>query len=264
MKILYAFYNDWTAQQVKELRAYGISINTGYDRLDVLEEKDTIPLLDVLNKWGIESFVGTTYDKQDLNNASLLVYDGVWQNGYPMPDNDAGYKNITYNLDDYCEACGIGKVQKAPFRLKSEPRWGNKSMFDLNWIFDETFVRRDVYEELFKPKGLACSEVLLHKKETIIGNTVQLIIPKVKVPLALKNQPFEICGECGRKKYSPQIKGFFPSFEKEVPDLQMFKCSEYFGSGADAHNKIFITNDLWKEMQVRKIKPAVFAVDSTT
>jgi len=263
MKIEYIIYNDWSEEQKIKLSSYGINVEVGYNRIELVESPENATVLRLLDDWGIQKFVGTTYDKKDFQNCSLLVYVGVWENGYPMPDNNREYINLTYNTDEYCEICGIGKKQKAPFRVKSEPRWGNKSMFELNWIYDEIFVRKDIYESLFKNAGLNCREVLLYKKEKVLENTVQLEIPKITIPLDIGNQPYKICEKCNRKKYSPQIRGFFPSFEQAITDLQMFKCSEYFGSGCEAHNKIFITRKLWEEIRLLKVKPNVWPVQSS-
>jgi hypothetical protein len=42
------------------------------------------------------------FSVEDLNNASRLVYGGVWANGYPMPDGDNGYQQTTYDNTHYC------------------------------------------------------------------------------------------------------------------------------------------------------------------
>jgi hypothetical protein len=134
-------------------------------------------------------------------------------------------------------------------------------MFELAWVLDEIFVRKDIYDDYFKKIGIEYSPVLLYKKDTVIENTVQLKIPTVDIPLLLDNQPFEICSTCNRKKYSPKIKGYFPSFQKEIPSsLQIFKSSEYFGSEAAADRRIFIKIEMFKHLESLKIKPNVWAV----
>jgi len=70
-----------------------------------------------------------------------------------------------------------------------------------------------------------------------------------------------VCATCDRKKYDPQIKGFFPSFEKAIrPTLQLFKSSEYFGSGGAADRRIFITKEVYDKLCELKMKPVVWPV----
>lgn len=152
MEIVYVFYNDWTVTQVTQLRSRGVDVESGYGRIELVENEKNKPVLEILEKWKVQKFVGTTYDNKDIAKASLLVYVGVWENGYPMPDNDSGHLKLTYDTSDYCEQCGIGKRQKAPFRIRIQPKWGTKSMFELYWILDEIFVRKEIYESVFKKK----------------------------------------------------------------------------------------------------------------
>lgn len=260
MKIIYIIHNDWKKDQVKILASFGINVEVGFNRIDVEDGPLYEKIEDYLNDWEVEKSVGTLYDKTDIKKSDLLVYVSVWPNGYPQPENVPGYINLTYNTDNYCKDCGIGAVQKEPFRIKKEPKWGEKKIFELNWVFDEVFVRKDIYESVFKVLGIECLPVLLTKKNTVIENTVQLIIPTInKNPLKLQEQLYEKCKSCGEIKYSPQIKGFFPAFKDNVAaSLQIFKCAEFFGSGGEAHNKIFITKELLQKLNALKIKPLVW------
>ena len=185
-------------------------------------------------------------------------------NGYPQPEDKFGYREVTYDTKKYCVECGIGAIQKAPFRIKKSPKLGTKKLFELNWINDEIFVNKKTYESVFQNLGLETWPVMLYKKELIIEDTVQLKIPIIDVPLMLQHQPFEMCKHCGEKKYNPQIKGFFASFKRSVSDLQIFKCREYFGSGGEAFNKIFITQQLLTELNALNIKPNIIPVQPET
>ena len=260
MKIYYIVYNDWTKEQRKILRLFGMNPEEGFCDVEIEENEKNAELVKLIDKWKLEKFVATVYDKQDYSKSSLFVYVGTRSHGYPQPEDDFGFINLTYKTDDYCKKCGIGKVQKEPFRLK-EPKWGNKMMFELNWIFDEVFVKKELYENLFKKLGLECWPVILHKKNVVIDNTVQLKIPVVKIPLSLEKQPYQTCKLCKKKKYDPQVKGFFPGFTKKVPDLPIFKSSEYFGDGLSAINRIFINRQLYTELEKLKTKPTFWPVD---
>ncbi len=262
MKIIYRAYNDWKQDQVKYLSQYGINVELGYDRFDIEEGELYHKLKPYLEKIGTTYSVGTLYDVNEINSAKLLVYNGTWSNGYPQPEDDFGYICTTYKKAGCCKSCGTGLVQHEPFRLKKEPVWGNKKLFDLNWVFDEIFVSRESYESIFKFFSIGCKEVRLYKKETTIQNTVQLEIPTTAVEINLQNQPYEICKVCGTKKYNPQIKGFFPKLSASVIGMHCFKSAEYFGSGASAHKKIFMTQELRQAMLKHKIKSQFIPMES--
>lgn len=262
MTIFYLVYNEWTAGQVKILSSFGVKVEQGYKRIDIEAGERYNKLKPYFLKWGVEETYGTTYDKKDIQESSLLVYVATWMNGYPQPEDTQKYLRITYNLDDYCGTCGIGAVQKKSFRLKKEPKWGEKKLFDLEWVDDEIFARKDIYESIFKPLGIESYPVVLHKDESVIENTVQLKIPFIaKNPLKLDDHPFTICEICKRKKYSPKVKGYFSNFEKKIPpELQIFKCKEFLGAEFSAHNKIFITAELLNKLNSLKVKPNVWPV----
>ena len=207
-----------------------------------------------LDKWRVSDTVVSVFSDEELNNTHRLVINGIWANGYPMPDGDNGYKKTTYDDSEYCKACGIYLKQKEPFRLKKAPNWsGNKKMFSLNWVFDELFVRKDFYESLFRGIGVKSERVSLYKKETVIEDTVQLVIPETEIALNLEGYSFEVCKDCGRKRYDLINKDFFPSFKEDVGDIQIFKSKEWFGTGANARKYIFVSQALRKELLKLKI-----------
>jgi hypothetical protein len=207
-----------------------------------------------IKEWGLFEAVGTLFTEQEIDNAKLLMSKGVWANGYPMPESNFGYKKTTYSDKDHCSSCGIGLIQKEPFRLKKAPNWGNKKMFSLNWVFDELFVRKDLYESVFKKYEIDCLPVLVNKKETVIEDTVQLVIPTTTSSLKLDGYEFHICAVCGRKRYNLIKKGFIPPFQRDTPSEALFKSNEYFGTGANARKYIFVSAELRKELQNQKVK----------
>jgi hypothetical protein len=117
-------------------------------------------------------------------------------------------------------------------------------MFSVNWVFDELFVREDLYEAVFKRIGIAGEKVLLYKKETQIEETIQLVIPDTDTSLCLDGYSFEICNECGRKRYDLIREGLFPAFRSEPKEKNIFKSKEWFGTGASARKYIFISQEI--------------------
>src|SRR5215831_10817776 len=116
----------------------------------------------------------TRFSASELDSARFLVLGITRHQGYPQPDHDFGYRNITYDCSDFCEACGTGLRQIAPFRFLRPPTWGKKSVLQLNWVFDEYFVKPDVWRDVFKPLGVASLPVLLHKTGEVIDSVVQI------------------------------------------------------------------------------------------
>jgi hypothetical protein len=256
MKNLHIIYSNFDKNQVQILAQHGIRVEAKYDRFDIEENEIYFALKPYLDKWKIDETVISKFTEEEENNARRLVYKGVWANGYPMNDSDFGYRKTTYNDDNFCNTCGIGLVQKEPFRLKKAPNWGgSKKMFSLNWVYDELFVKKEVYESLFKSKGTECEKVLLYKKETIIEDTVQLILPVTEVSLNVEGYPNEVCKDCNRLRYDLINKGFFPSFKEDIDGLQIFKSKEWFGTGANARKYIFVLQELRKELLKIKVNP---------
>lgn len=254
MKNIHHIFSDWNDVQILILENYGIKVAAGYDSFTLEEDQVFWELKPYLDKWQVKDSVITQFSEQELNTAKRLVLSDTWANGYPMPDGNGGYLKTTYEDKDFCKQCGIGLMQKEPFRIKKEPNWGSKKLFSLNWVFDEFFVRRDFYEGVFKKYGIEAAPVLLYKKETVLEGTVQVIIPTTERALNLEGYNYETCKSCNRRRYDLVRQGFFPAFETEVNNLHLFKSKEYFGTGANARKYVFISSELRNELVKNKVK----------
>src|SRR5262249_23183770 len=107
--------------------------------------------------------------------SEILVMVPEWHHGYPQPEKDFGFLHMTYDPTSLCRL-GTGAVQMAPFRIKNEPKWGRRGILQLNWIFDEYFVRPEVWHGVFQPLGVRCRPVLLHSTGNEAASIVQLDI----------------------------------------------------------------------------------------
>ncbi|MBI1927398.1 hypothetical protein HYR99_24560, partial [Candidatus Poribacteria bacterium] len=58
------------------------------------------------------------FSPEELRAASWLVMEPAWHHGYPQPEDE--YRLTTYALTYYCQKCGIGTVQIAPFHMRAE------------------------------------------------------------------------------------------------------------------------------------------------
>ncbi len=258
MEIRYIYHGNWTVEQVKIMSTFGINLELGADSFEIDKGDLHDKVFPYMVEWDYvkRRAVGTLYNIKELNGSSILVYrNGGWINGYPQPDDTHEWQDIVYDKSAYCDNCDCGLIQKAPFRLKKAPEWKNRHAFGLEWVYDAIFVKKETYETLYKPVGIDCWPVMLHKKETVIEDTVQLKLPVSNVALDLSRQKFEQCKKCGTKKYVNQIEGFFHSFKGSVnPQFQIFKSLEDYGSGHAANKWIFVTQEMRQQIIKHGIK----------
>ena len=197
----------------------------------------------------------TAFAVSELNAARCLVMSANWHHGYPESSDDRGYLRSTYDLTSYCECCGIGRLQNAPYRMARSPKWGRRSILQLNWVFDEYFATPEAWESVFAPFGIDKRPVLFHGSGKEIDSVVQLDIPTV-VPVEVSGLPFDVCVQCGRKKYHHVTRGFFP--KPEVTGSTAFKSLQYFGSGASAYRQVMVSNALYRKIAGAGIKGVDF------
>ena len=153
MKVYRQFSKNWDKKQVEILHRYNIDVQEGIDRFNISDlnlYKELKPLFD---KWEVIDILGTEFTKKEVLSAEYCVLVDWKSFGYLMPDGDQGYLYNTYETKEMCDECGIGTVQKDDFRVKRVPKY---PFWGLGWIFDEFFVRTDLYKEIFEPFGIEC------------------------------------------------------------------------------------------------------------
>ncbi len=198
--------------------------------------------------------VSTHFSKEELAAARWLALEPSWHHGYPQPDEGRfGYREVTCEVADFCEQCGIGLRQKAPFRMKSEPKWGRNGILQLHWVFDEFFVRPEVWSTVFHPNGVGCRPVL-DAKGAELKTVVQLVIQE-EVDVVVEDLATEHCAHCGRVKSLPVTRGAFPPLANE-PSARMAKTREYFGSGASAHRGVLVSQEVARALAAKKVRGA--------
>lgn len=217
-----------------------------------------------LGIFDISAQVGSIYEKDDIKNAEwFIVNTGEYQ--YPQPEDDFGYQKATFNLDKYCSLCDIGKIQNAPYRLKTEPKQLSNQFWGLHWAFEAIFVRQETKNilEREKMKGIRFSNPVIHKTNMPIQGFYQLHIEgildkgfdnyntktitcKIKNEENLNTDKTLQC--CGRIKFHhPMVGGYL--FEKRIFDknFDIVQSNEYFGSGGSA-NRVQIVSRKFKDI----------------
>lgn len=242
----------------RELARLGISVaDGGFASFDVDESNQSWPELErwVLRRRPLD-VVRTKFSKTETTDARFLELVPDWHHGYPQPDEDVfGYRQATYDLTDWCERCGVGMKQRAPFQMKAEPKWGKRSILQLHWVFDEYFVTRDAWVRVFKPHGIVCRPVL-NTRGSELSSVVQLVAES-EVGVVTEGLATEetACASCQRTKYLPVARGRFPAL-KEEPAAAMVKTSEYFGSGAAADKRVLISQAVAHSLAAAKLRGA--------
>jgi len=215
--------------------------------------------------------------------AALWFYIGATGHfGYPQPSGDFGYIEMTYDTSNYCSLCGIGGQQKAPFRFSGEPKSRHSHFIQLNWVFDEIFIRPEVriVFDAEKVSGIAYEPAIIHKSEKTLASLQQLRIlhnapPGLltaklnKVTCKINNEESHVRPKhhqddwkkvfCGRVKYHYPTKclteyrnGTF----RGAPDI--LKSSEWFGSGGSASQLIIVSRRVADIVTERKWRGLYF------
>ncbi len=204
------------------------------------------------------------YSLEEIREAEWCELGAMSHFGYPQPEET--YMSIVYDIRDYCDRCGIGGLQKKPFRFRSEPKQKNCHFFQLNWVFDEFFVRSKVCSVLRRNRvsGIGFRRALLNKTGEELGDLKQLVVKTVLPPSlvtdGLKRVTCKPDNEegperhgggtprysvdypyCGRLKYyfSQRLRFRRGAFS-DAPDV--VKSHEWFGSGGSAFRAVLVSH----------------------
>ncbi|MBK9124916.1 MAG: hypothetical protein IPM16_17605 [Chloroflexi bacterium] len=236
----------------RELARLGVSVDLGVGAFEVDEANVHWP---EIREWARRHravvFAWTEFTPEEIQNAAYVFMFAHRAKGYPQPEN--GYEDITYDLSNYCARCGVGKVQKAPFRLKGEPKWGKTDVFQVNWVGDEFFVKPDVWQRAFEPLGVRKREVLSAGGK-LLTTVVQLAVDEY-VDVDVNPETGTPCPECGQTKYAFTMRGMFPGL-KEPPTANLVRTRQTFGpagGGASAYQPLLASQQLVQSLQRHKV-----------
>lgn len=251
MKKIHHIGERWDAHQVNELAKFGIIVNEGVLSNIQIEQglfeqvKDIILINKPIHVFGAE------FDKHDLNSAEWLSQTPLRTFGYPQPDDSFDFLDSVYDQTGSCKACGIVPgFQKSPFRIKTDMT--TYPGFSLGWVYDEIFVKIQIYQEIFEPLGIGYWPVLIHRTGAQSTNIVQLKLLECDWKFDMSGIPFETCTVCWRKKYQARPLDFLPSLLGEPPN-QIFRGTEFYGSGGQADQRIYVSKSLRLELLRLKV-----------
>lgn len=207
---------------------------------------------DLIPKWNGLDVVRTQFSESELNSADFLVMRSSWVHGYPMPDDENGYLDVTYGRTG-CDVCGNGRLQRAPFQMRSEPKWGRRHVMQLNWIVDEFFVTPYAYRSVFADFGIGEYEVLKHKKGTRLENVVQLQISAVAEDPLKIGEPDNVCPGCKQPRYKHQSVGYFPGLPESETRASIFRSQERFGEGAITWSEVIVSQEVYRAVAISRL-----------
>ncbi|WP_299624979.1 hypothetical protein [Pelagibius sp.] len=254
MKIIHRVSLSVSFNEKQAFGALGIQLDEGFSSFDIEESDPRWPqVAELIEGFQAVDIATTKFSAKEIRHAKRLQVAADNHQGYPEPSDDFGYLNVTYDCSNHCPECGCGLVQKAPFRIKLRPKHGRRHIFGLNWVFDELFVSAEAWKQVFKPHGLQKRPVLDAKPGRELQRFVQLSIPQTDLGFDLTDYPSETCPHCGRTKWEPVSRGFFPKLKGDC-DLPLFKAAPYFGSGASAHHALIMSPALYRAAQYAKLR----------
>lgn len=242
----------------RELATMGWSVGPGDDatgNIVTFEVDESHSNWNAVKEWigrsGAVDVVSTNFSKSEIAAAAWLELQPDWHWSYPQPEDE--YQRATYDLSEYCELCGIGLRQIAPFRMRGEPKWGRRSILQLNWVFDEYFVTPELGRDIFEPWGISSAPVTDTRGKEL-KTVVQLEVNQ-RVAIVTEGLEGETCRRCGRTKYLPVTRGRFPSLV-EMPSGSAVRTTAYFGSGASAHAAVLLSQGLASKLREADVRGA--------
>jgi hypothetical protein len=90
-----------------------------------------------------------------------------------------------------------------------------------------------------------------------LKTVVQLVVEK-EVGIVTGGLVSERCPKCDRVKYPPVTRGFFPAITTARPTRAIVKTREYFGSGAAAHKRVLVSQEVARAMVTAQVRGASF------
>jgi hypothetical protein len=262
MKIVHRISFHASPGDRARLRSIGLSsldlreVTPDFVSFEIVESDPRWPLVyEWIDSRSPTDFVQTRFAKAEIAAARWLAVTPDWHFGYPQPEAKFGYLGATYDLTNFCQECGTGLQQKSPFRLLKEPRWGNRSILQLNWVFDEYFVRPEVATDLVETFGLRTERVLRLDEEKL-DDITQLVVDEI-VPVDVAGLPSTLCPSCGIRKFLPVTQGPFPRL-LVAPTRDVVKSQQYFGSGAVAFRQVIASQNLANAIRSKGVRGASF------
>ncbi len=186
------------------------------------------------------------FSKEDVREAEYCELGTTGHFGFPQPERDFGYLNVTYDPAKGCRACGIGLEQVAPFRFQKEPTQRHSHLVQLNWVFDEFFVSERAKVDLVSSglTGFHFMPAVSHKTGEPLDGWHQLRVDHLAAgTVDIASFKSEKCTACGSTKFnhSSDRQVRLRIERSDLPDI--LKTREWFGSGRSAWRSTLVSKN---------------------
>jgi len=244
VKVVYRFSIAWNRSRVVQLERLGLTVEQRVPEAEggglaicVVEEghPSWAETSQLMKSWKAFTYIDTEFSSEEILGAEYCHLVGEHNSSYPQPEDE--FRDVTYDTSDYCSNCGIGSTQRAPFRVRNQLKWGRNDFLRLFLVPDEFFMKAERWKDLLAPQGVAAREVA-DVRGKALDSVVQLDINE-RVALDLGDIEGEVCPACGRQRYLPHSRGFFPA-PLNPPEVPMFRSQQYFGVGHSGFNCILV------------------------
>jgi hypothetical protein len=202
---------------------------------------------ELMRRKSAADFVWTEYTPEETLKAEWLKVGAIKHIGLAQPEANSGWREVSF--DGGCRQCGVGARQKAPFRIKSEPRL--KTLFATVGNGWPLFAVSQIVGA-FKDAGVRGYEtwsVLLHKSGRPSACLQQMYIPTIAQPAlveeAAESERFwkETCRVCGQLRYTFYTRGMMPLRRSQLAsDVDLQLTDEWFGTARASRREILVSN----------------------
>jgi hypothetical protein len=226
------------------------SVLTGYIlTLEITESDPKWPqVAELVHAKPGSDFVWTEFTSEEVLAAEWLMVAVARRIGEAEPQKDGGWERIT--LNEGCPECGVGATQKAPYRIRAEPRLGKRAFASLynGWPL---LCIPQVLGELKKAeiRGYEPWPVLLHRAGAPSQRIQQAFVTATASPPTLAERAAEteyfsseVCPVCRQVRYTRYNRGMMPVRRSALRlDIDLQLTHEWFGSGRAAHQEILVS-----------------------
>lgn len=229
------------AKAYKKFQKLGIKMKGGgagkialLSYFDIDEDDPVWPeVKEIILSYNIPTMPNRIFTKKEIQSAEWVRVGPDFIHGYPMPDIDGSWMNISFNEGKDCPKCGMGIEQLAPIHLKREPKMGKRDFMGIHWTFN-IFARPEVIEVMSKNKisGFETMPALHYKTKEPLNTVMQLrFTQELSKGLIDDNLKREL-PECGHIKYLGPSHGMYKFHRDSLNGMPDFvRTSQWFGSG---------------------------------